>query len=120
MVEHTPSGSILPPFNNRHHSLAPESFGTGNAPLVNLNNAKITDTDRSQLKIKGPRSVRNASTPERSGEQSIGQTNNNFLKDPVFEFDDGLQQQKARFETQLKLKQQTLRRGQRNSNHMTD
>jgi hypothetical protein len=41
MVQQTPSGSILPPFNNRHHSLAPESFGSGTQPLINLNNNKI-------------------------------------------------------------------------------
>jgi hypothetical protein len=81
----------LPPFNNRHHSLAPEAFTQNNQnQLINLNNAKMP-ADRSIMKLKkGPKSMRSSGTPDRSGDQSIQHTNNNFLKDPVFEFDDDI------------------------------
>jgi len=69
--------------------MAPENF-VQPSPLAAINGAKITGEDRNKLKINGLMENRNG-TPERNSGQ-------NFLKDPVFEFDDDIQKQKARFD----------------------
>ena len=84
-----PDKSFLPPFAGRHQSMAPENF-VQPSPLAAINGAKITGEDRNKLKINGLMENRNG-TPERNSGQ-------NFLKDPVFEFDDDIQKQKARFD----------------------
>ena len=83
------------PFNNRHNSVVPSM-------KINLNNSKWTGQD-TLYADNAPNSARAYQTPHKPGE-TISRANGNYLKDPILNFDDDVEEQKVRFENQLKLK----------------
>jgi len=69
------------PFSNRHNSVAPSM-------KLNLNNSKWTAQGEEP---NAPNSARNYQTPHKPG-QVISKSNGNFLKDPILNFDDDVEE----------------------------